>query len=223
MLNRMLLLCGAFSVCAVLGAPQSFAAESPAKTLGKADALIAAYRGSTNVAEKLKSLRALGPLRTPAVDQVLEQEFSKLDATREPGARLAGGILTVWAQKQTKDVLPYLLYEGLFHEDADVVRACADGIGQMPEVARALMSTGRAAGAPALGEDLATDLLKRMHERSDVMHAMERVLVIWTGKKRPGYQADIRLKDKPADDARAAALAFWTTWYEERFRKKLKL
>lgn len=196
------------------------AAESPAKPPAKVAALMAAYRGTTNVSDQLKSLKALGSLRSPAVDQFLLQEFSILDATREPGSRLAGGILRLWADKPTAYVLPYLVYEGLFHDDADVVRACAGGIAKSPEEAKALMSTGRATRGTDPGEELAADLIRRMEERSDLLHALEKVLVLWSGKQREGYRADVNLQRAPKDEARTAALAFWKGWYEERFRKK---
>lgn len=199
--------------------PGLLLAEDPSSKAARATALMAAYRGTTNVADQLKSLRALGSARSPAVDRFLLQEFSMLDATREPGSRLAGGILVLWAGKPAADVLPYLVYEGLFHDDAAVVRVCAAGIAQLPEAARALMSTGRTRGADP-GEELAADLIRRMEERSDVLHSVEKVLVIWSGKKREGYVADVDLKRVPKNDLRLAALTFWKGWYEERFRKK---
>ena len=213
-----------FGCCALLAlalVPAS-GADTPAKTDTKATTLIATYRGTTNVAERLKALRGLEAVPGSVADRFLEEEFSQLDATREPGRQLAGGILQIWATRPNRDVLPYLIYEGLFHEDAEVVRACAGGINRRPDVARALMSTGRAAPGAILGQGLATDLLQQLEARPEVVPALERVLVIWTGHRRDGYRPEGRL-DRPYKDAeRAAALAFWKAWYEGRFPKQAR-
>jgi hypothetical protein len=117
-------------------------------------------------------------------------------------------------------VLPFLIYEGLFHDDAEVVRASAVAIGQLPEEARAVMSTGRARRGKDPAETLAADLIERMDERAELLPAFEKVLVMWSGKSRPGFKPQAGLKRTPDDKERAAALEFWKSWFEGRFKSK---
>jgi hypothetical protein len=195
------------------------AADAPA--VAKAEALMAAFRTNSSLAKKEAALRALEKSRSPAVDDFLVTEFGKLDNSKPEEHRLAGGILKVWAVHPDKPVLPYLIYEGLFHEDAEVVRACAGGIALASEDAKAVMSTGKAARDRDPAEELAADLVHRLSERPDLQPAIERVLVLWSGKARPGHKPDADLKRTPGEKERNATVEFWRNWFEQRFKRKL--
>jgi hypothetical protein len=193
-------------------------AQTEARPPAKADALMTAFRTNQNVEAKLRALRSLEKVRTPAVDDFLLAEYSKLDNSRPADAQVIGGILRVWAGRPSRAVLPFLIYEGLFHDDAEVVRASAVAIGQLPEEARAVMSTGRARRGKDPAETLAADLIERMDERAELLPAFEKVLVMWSGKSRPGYKPQAALKRTLDDKERAAALEFWKGWFEGRFK-----
>lgn len=205
---------------AMMAAP---GAQTAVKGAAKAEAAMTAFRATTNVAEKLKSLRALESLTATRVDEFLHSEYGKLDTTREGDARIQGAILRIWATRPDKMLLPFLIYEGLFHDDAEVVRACVAGIERAPDVARIIMSTGSTRHGADPAEGLAADLVQRLGERADTVRSLEKVLVLWTGRKREGYDPSVTLKKAPSEKERAAALEFWKGWYEERFKKKLKL
>ena len=196
--------------------------EAAPRLPAKAESLMAGYRTSANIETKLQALRGLEKFQGPIVDDFLLAEYGKLDGTKPPDARLLGGILRVWATRADKAMLPYLIYEGLFHEDADVVRACAAGIAQVSEDAKAVMSTGTAPRGRDPAEELAADLIQRMSERADLLPPIEKVLALWSGKARPGFKADADLKRKPGEKERAAALEFWQGWFDQRFKRKLK-
>jgi hypothetical protein len=191
-----------------------------ARPPAKAEALMTAFRTNENVEAKLRALRSLERFRTPAVDDFLLAEYSKLDNSRPADAQVLGGILRVWAGRPSRSVLPFLIYEGLFHDDADVVRASALAVAQLPEEARAVMSTGRARRGKDPAESLAADLIERMGERAEVLPALEKVLVMWSGKSRPGFKPQAGLKRAPDDKERVAALEFWKSWFEGRFKSK---
>lgn len=197
-------------------------AEREPRLPTKAESLMAGYRTNTNIETKLQALRGLEKFRGTAVDDFLLVEYGKLDGTKPSDAQLLGGILWVWATRPDKTVLPYLIYEGLFHDDVDVVRACAAGIAQVSEDAKAVMSTGAATRGSDPAEELAGDLIHRMSERAELLPPIEKVLALWSGKARPGFKADANLKRKPGEKERAAALEFWRGWFEQRFKRKLQ-
>jgi len=101
-----------------------------------------------------------------------------------------------------------------------VVRACAAAVVQLPEDARAVMSTGRATRRKDPAESLAADLIDRMSERAELLPAIEKVLVMWSGKSRPGFKPQANLKRTVDDKERAAALEFWKGWFAARFKSK---
>ena len=183
---------------------------------------MAAYRTNTSVEAKFKALQGLEKYREPAVDEFLLLEYGRLDGAKPSDARLIGGMLRLWAGRPDRTVLPYLIYEGLFHDDVEVVRASVAGIAQRSEDAKAVMSTGTAARGRDPAEELATDLIHRLGERAEFLPPIEKILVIWSGKSRPGYKPGADLKRKPAEKERAEALEFWKGWFEERFKRKLK-
>ncbi len=204
------------SLVAVRGAEPT--ARPPAAT--NAAQFMGSYRSSTNIEVKLKALRALEKASGTAVDDFLNIEYGKLDGTKSPDDRLLGGILRVWAARPEEGVLPYLIYEGLFHEDAEVVRACAVGIMQRPEDAKVVMSTGGARPGKDPAEGLAADLVERLTERADTMPALEAVLASWSGQARPGFKADAGLKRDVTEKEHAEATKFWQGWLEQRFKRK---
>lgn len=210
---------GPLALLLALG-PAPAAAQPEARPPAKAEALMTSFRTNENVEAKLRALRSLERFRLPAVDDFLLTEYSKLDSSRPADAQVIGGILRVWAGRPGRSVLPFLIYEGLFHDDADVVRTCAAAIAQLPEEARAVMSTGRARRGKDPAESLAADLIERMGERGDLLPAIEKILVMWSGKSRPGYKPQASLKRAPDDKERAAALQFWKSWFDGRFKSK---
>jgi len=211
-------------VCLALTAatPSSPPQKADARLSPKAELLMRTYRTNANIEAKLEALRGLEKYRGAAVDEFLLLEYGKLDGAKQPDARLLGGMLRLWAMHPDRTVLPYLVYEGLFHEDAEVVRASAVGIAQLSEDAKALMSTGTAARGSDPAEELAADLIHRLGERAELLPPIEKVLALWTGKMRPGYKPNADLKRKVGEQERDLALEFWKTWFEQRFNRKLK-
>jgi hypothetical protein len=197
-------------------------AEPAARPAAETNAaqFMGSYRASTNIEVKLKALRALEKSSGAAVEDFLNLEYGKLDGTKSPDDRLVGGILRVWAARPEEGVLPYLIYEGLFHEDAEVVRACATGILQRPEDAKVVMSTGGARPGKDPAEALASDLVERLAERADTMPAIVSVLAVWSGRARPGFKADASLKRDVTTKEHAEAAKFWQGWLEQRFKRK---
>ncbi len=216
---RTLMLCFVLVFLLSLGTAPTVA-QTDARPTARAEALMTAFRTNQNVDAKLRALRSLERFRTPAVDDFLLAEYSKLDNSRLADAQVIGGILRVWAGRPSRSVLPFLIYEGLFHDDADVVRSCAAAVTQLPEEARAVMSTGRARRGKDPAESLAADLIDRMGERAELLPAIEKVLVMWSGKSRPGFKPQAGLKRAPDDKEQAAALEFWKGWFEGRFKSK---
>jgi len=216
---RTLIACFVLALLLAVGAAHAVA-QTDARPSAKAEALMTAFRTNENVEAKLRSLRALERFRAPAVDDFLLAEYSKLDSSRPADAQVIGGILRVWAGRPSRSVLPFLIYEGLFHDDADVVRTCAAAVAQLPEEARAVMSTGRARRGKDPAESLAADLIERMGERGELLPAIEKILVMWSGKSRPGFKPQAGLKRAPDEKERTAALEFWKGWFEGRFKSK---
>jgi len=210
---------GALVLFLMLGAAPA-GAQGESRPSAKAETLMTAFRTNQSVDAKLRSLRSLERIRTPAVDDFLLAEYSKLDSSRPADAQVLGGILRVWAGRPSRSVLPFLIYEGLFHDDTEVVRASATAVTQLPEEARAVMSTGRARRGKDPAESLAADLIERMGERAELLPAIEKILVMWSGKSRPGYKPQANLKRAPDDKERAATLEFWKGWFDGRFKSK---
>jgi hypothetical protein len=217
-----LIVVGIAACISVATACTSQGAPPDAGTATKGETFMAAYRATTNVERRLEALRSLEKITGPAVNDFLLAEYGKLDGTKPQEARLVGGILRVWATRPEKTTLPYLIYEGLFHDDLDVVRASASAIGRVSEDAKAVMSTGTAPLGKDPAEELASDLIHRMQERAELVPPVEKVLSLWSGRTRPGFKPDAELKRKPSEKEREAALEFWNAWFEQRFKRKLK-
>ena len=60
-------------------------------------------------------------------------------------------------------------------------------------------------------------------QKPELFHAMEKVLVLWSGKSRPSYQPVNDLAQPiEALGPHLAGTEFWKKWFEERFRQKFK-
>lgn len=188
--------------------------------VAKAAPFIASYRAGTNIDAKLKALRSLEKEPAGAVDEFLLVEYGKLDGAKQPDSQLLGGILRVWATRPEPGVLPHLIYEGLFHEDADVVRACAAAIAQRPEEAKQIISVGKAKPGRDPAEPLVEDLVYALVVRVETMPAIERVLVLWSGKTRPGFKPDASLARKVSKKEHEETEKFWKEWFDQRFKRK---
>ncbi|HYV29929.1 MAG TPA: c-type cytochrome, partial [Candidatus Binatia bacterium] len=185
--------------------------------------LIVLYQTNRNLQIRARILGALKQVRSPKVDEFLQTEHDRLDWNVPADATLGGGILQNWAAHPTAETFAYLIYEGLFHDDPQVVRACAGSLAKDAARIRSLVEArreGKKSGAAQA--DLANDLISRMVERPEVWRDLERVLVIWSGQRRPDFQPDAHLSRRPEDATRTAAVAFWQRWYEERFHQQFK-
>jgi putative heme-binding domain-containing protein len=197
------------------GAALALLAEPPSD--GKT--LIDLYRKESRIEARRQILLALRPVPGRRVESFLTDEFNRLDWDAPEDARLRGMILEHWAERPTKATLASLIYEGLFHEDAAVVRASARGVLRGAEEARALFAEGTAPSGREPQEELAVDLISRMMERPDLFHALEAALVVWSGRQRPGYKAGQDFRARPAEGVFTAGVEFWKGWYAQAFKK----
>jgi putative heme-binding domain-containing protein len=204
------------------GALGTVALQLLASPPSNGEKLIALYRAHTNLEVRLKIVKALGQVTNDLVADFLQTEHDRLDFESVADARLGGAILQCWAERPTRTILSFLIYEGLFHEDPAVVRACANGLAAVAEETKAELSVGQAPAGREPGDDLAVDLISRMIERPDLFHALDKVLVIWSGRPRPGFRAETDLKRRPDEATRTAVLAYWKQWFEQRFHQKFK-
>ena len=190
------------------------------------EALIRLYHTNQNQVIRVKILNALRPVRSTPVDDLLRSEHDRLDSNSPADAAIAGAILHAWAERGSEATLPYLIFEGLFHENPQVVRACAATVAKAGEKTRSTLAAApKTKRMPAREQhaDLAEDLINRLAERADLFHALERVLVTWSGRQREGFSASANLNRRPDDATRKAAMQFWPQWFEERFGRKLQL
>lgn len=190
------------------------------------ESLIQLYRTNQSQVVRVKILNALRPVRSRQVEDLLRTEHDRLDPNSPADAPLTGAILQAWAERPNESTLPFLILEGLFHENPQVVRACAVAAAQAGDRTRATLAAApKTKRMPAREQhtDFAEDLINRMAERADLFHALERVLVTWSGRQREGFSASISLSRRPDDATRKAAIQFWQTWFEERFGRKLQL
>ena len=147
------------------------------------------------------------------------EEYDRLDMDKPEDAALGGAILQWWAAQEPQHHLPVLIFEGLFHDEAAVVRACADAAGRLEAATHSLLSTGRAPAGRQPQQELAVDLIARMIERRDLVEPLEKILVTWGGRKRTDAKEGAALDEA----GRTSAIEFWKKWYEERFHAKFKL
>ena len=194
-----------------------FAAEAPAPG-PEAKRLVAAYRAGKTDGEKTKALTALREARCAGLGGALVEEYDRLDLDKPEDAALGGAILQWWAAQEPQHHLPVLIFEGLFHDEAAVVRACADAAGRLEAATRSLLSTGRAPTGRQPQQEFAVDLIGRMMERRDLVEPLEKILVAWSNRKRPDAKEGAALDEA----GRTAVIEFWKKWYEERFHAKFK-
>jgi len=204
---------------AVPAKPGGPATNSPPLS-AEAELLIRHYRMDDRMEAKVDALRSLGRREESRLAGFLEREYEKLDTTIPDDARLAGVILQAWAARPSPVSVSYLIYEGLFQEDPAVVRDCAEGIGRMPADARSLLSTGRAAAGRDPSDEIALDLISRLMQKPEVFYALEKVLMIWSGKSRTGFTAPNTLAKLPDPETRQAGIDFWKNWFEQQFHQK---
>jgi putative heme-binding domain-containing protein len=193
---------------------------------------------------RLRILHALRGLDNAAIARFLEDEHEQLDPDTEEGAALNGAILEHWAVHLDESTIPFLIYEGLFHDNAEVVRTVVSSMVRNADRVRTQLANDAATAAAVIDPppprpattavplapraikksdaplaDLAGDILSRMVERPDLFAAMENVLVIWSQLPRPGFKPGADLRRRPDEASRAAALTYWKGWYSKKFGK----
>jgi putative heme-binding domain-containing protein len=190
--------------------------------------LVSMYQLSEKHEARLRILRALRGLRTPEVAEFFLNEHEQLDPDTAEGAAINSVILLYWAERPDSVTLPFLVYEGLFHDDARVVRTVVTALLQDKTALRTLLTADaisparRGAVAQATQADLATDLITRMMERRDLQMALENILVVWSGRQRPDFKPGTDLQRKPDEADRAAAAKFWQEWFVRQFARKFE-
>jgi putative heme-binding domain-containing protein len=200
-------------------------AQSPASIPG----LLSLYRTNQNHEVRLRVLTALKQAPNAQVERFLQEEYNRLDWNSPGDTVLGGAILQAWAAHPDRTTLPYLLYEGLFHDNAQVVRASATALVTVPTELRSLLTAEagpvrkKNRGNPDEAQaELAADLISRMMERPEILSPLERVLVTWSGRQRSDYKPEANLARRSDEPARAKVIAFWQQWFGERFRKEFQ-
>jgi hypothetical protein len=212
-----LILC---SVAAVLVTLTAGAAENaPAKSTNAVEKLIRQYRATSKVAAKVGLLRKIGEAKGERVEEFLEDEYNSLDSTTPEEARLLGVIFEAWARQPTEETLHHLIFQGIFHDETNVVFSSTMAIVKMSEEARGIMIEGNASKGKDPSEDLAADFINRMLERPEFILAIERVLVILSRQPRTGFNAEAKLDTKVDAATRKAALEHWKAWFAKRYGK----
>lgn len=212
-----LLLCALVAV--ILSLTAGAAENTPATPTNVVNKLIRDYRSSKKAVAKIGLLKKIGECKGEQVDEFLDDEFNNLDSTTPEDARLLGVIFEAWARNPTEDSLHHLIYQGVFHDETNVVISSTIAIGKMSEESRGIMLDGRAQKGKDPSEDLARDFVNRMLERPEFIPAIERVLVILSRQPRAGFNADAKLDTKIDDATRKAALEHWKAWFAKRYGK----
>jgi putative heme-binding domain-containing protein len=189
--------------------------------------LIRRYTAHNEPSVRLRILAAMRQLAGPEVAAFLQTEHDRLDSDAPQDAAALGMILQNWALHPDETTLPYLLYEGLFHNTAPVVRTSAATLLKNEVLLRRLLGLS---GVPAkttnasvpVQADLAADLIQRMIERPDLLQPLENILVIWSGQPRAGFQPGIELQRKPDANTHQTAVAHWQRWYSRQFAKNFE-
>ena len=212
-----------FLLCTVVGVMLNLAAGATEKTSATptnvVNKLIRDYRSSKKAVAKVGLLKKIGECKGGQVEEFLDDEYNNLDSTTPEEARLLGVIFEAWARQPTEDTLHHLIFQGVFHNETNVVHASALAIGKMSEEAWAIMADGQARKGKDPSEDLAADFLNRMLERPEFIPAIERVLVILSRQPRAGFTAEAKLDTKVDDATRKAALEHWKAWFAKRYGK----
>lgn len=212
-----------FLLCAIAAAVFSLTAgaaeQSSATPTNVVSKLIRDYRSSKKPAAKIGLLKKIGECKGEQVEEFLDDEYNNLDSTTPEEARLLGVIFEAWARQPTEDTLHHLIFQGVFHDETNVVLASSVAIGKMTEEARAIMLDGRSQKGKDPSEDLARDFINRMLERPEFIPAIERVLVILSRQPRLGFNAEAKLDTKVDAATRKAALEHWKAWFAKRYGK----
>ena len=212
-----------FLLCTVAGVMLSLAAGAAEKTSATptnvVNKLIRDYRSSKKAVAKIGLLKKIGECKGEQVEEFLDDEYNNLDSTTPEDARLLGVIFEAWARQPTEDTLHHLIFQGVFHDETNVVIASAVAIGKMSEEAWGIMADGHARKGKDPSEDLAADFLNRMVERPEFIPAIERVLVILSRQPRAGFNAEAKLDTKVDAATRKAALEHWKAWFAKRYGK----
>ena len=211
------LLCTVAAV--ILSLPAGAAEKTSATPTNVVNKLIRDYRSSKKAVAKVGLLKKIGECKGGQVEEFLDDEYNNLDSTTPEEARLLGVIFEAWARQPTEDTLHHLIFQGVFHNETNVVHASALAIGKMSEEAWAIMADGQASKGKDPSEDLAADFLNRMLERPEFIPAIERVLVILSRQPRAGFTAEAKLDTKVDDATRKAALEHWKAWFAKRYGK----
>ncbi len=208
------------SVAVVLLTLNAGAAENAAaKSTNAVEKLIRQYRATSKVAAKVGFLKKIGEAKGERVEEFLEEEYNNLDSTTPEEAHLLGVIFETWARQPTEDTLHHLIFQGVFHDETNVVFASVMAIVKMSEEARGIMLDGRTQKGKDPSEDLARDFINRMLERPEFIPAIERVLVILSRQPRAGFNAQAKLDTKIDAVAGKAALEHWKAWFAKRYGK----
>ena len=191
-----------------------------AKSPEGAGRLIGIYQSTQSESVKRRALLALGRTRNDRASQFLQTEYHQIRPNSTAGAARAGTILRIWAEQPDATTMPFVVYEGLFHEDPEVVRASANGIGKTPAEARRVLAEGRGVAGREPQIDLATDLLSEMIGRPQLFRAYDQVFAVWSGLKRAEPAPD---RGRVDEQRRAEGIQFWKDWFRQQFKQEFKL
>ena len=206
--------------------------------------LISLFEKSEKPPVRLRILGAMRGMNSPAIGRFLEEEHDQLDPETEEGAALSGLILEHWANHFDDSTLPFLIYEGLFHDNIQVVRTVVASMVQNSVRVRTQLANDAASAAAIVDPppkrtptssvplapkvikksdaplaDLAGEILTRMIDRPELANAMENVLVIWSRQTRPGFKVGASLGGTPDEASRQAASVYWKAWFSKQFNR----
>ena len=175
------------------GVAVSLIADAP----NAAEWLLALYRKHDSLEPRLKIVRALKKVGTPAVAEFLRSEYK---AKADPALR--GAILqSLSALPQDRANQP-LFEEGLRHKDREVVKASA-----------AVLVKHR----PELTTSLAQAAIGVLTQRREMFGDLEMLLVTLSGNTPPGFNAGGDRRHRLDEAERAKRIEFWKTWYAGHF------
>ncbi|HWP85959.1 MAG TPA: HEAT repeat domain-containing protein [Terriglobia bacterium] len=184
----------------------------------KAGQLMAIYRANTNAMVQRRALLALGRSGGERAQRFLLTEYHRLSSAGANDAALASAILRGWAEKPDAVTMPFLVHEGLFHDDAEVVRAAAAAVVRAPALARRVLAEGEGPVGREPQALLAEELMTEMMRRPQLFRAYDQVLAVGAGLKREQGADRGRLDDA----ARQAGLQFWRDWFRQQFKREFQ-
>ncbi len=159
--------------------------------------LLALYGLQTREQGKVRVAAAFGRVTGPGSGQQLRNLLnSETNATvRRALAR------SLAAQPADPDNVPHLT-AGLRDAERDAVLPLAAALGRH---------------RPAPTRELVRSCLNHMAASASLVTGLERMLVIVSGRERPGYQTDRDPNARVEESVRQAALQHWTHWYQAQF------